>query len=292
MPLAHPAPVSLAAALALMIVVAPPASAQTASPEPANPAAAKTAPARTTALSLSAIFSQGGETVRSGIRWVVFRADAADLPVAAESEEAQPTLRLAPGRYIIEACYGLATANAKLTVSDHPLSQRLVLNAGAIKIEASVLDKPVAANRLTSRILAVMPSGDRRQVADDVSAEHILRLPEGRYFVESTFGDLNAVVSAEIGVHAGKLTDATFHHRAASMTLKLVGQPGGEAMANTSWSVMTPGGDVIRESIGAFPSMVLAEGNYTVVARHDGRVYQRDFEVKAGLDQDVEVLAR
>ena len=129
-------------------------------------------------------------------------------------------------------------------------------------------------------------------MADDVSAEHILRLPEGRYFVESTYGDLNAMVSAEIEVHAGKLTDATFHHRAAGMTLKLVGQPGGEAMANTSWSVLTPGGDVIRESIGAFPSMVLAEGNYTVVARHDGRVYQRDFEVKAGLDQDVEVLAR
>jgi len=37
--------------------------------------------------------------------------------------------------------------------------------------------------------------------------------------------------------------------------------------------------------------MVLAEGQYTVVARHEGRVYQREFEVEIGKDQDVEVLA-
>jgi len=98
--------------------------------------------------------------------------------------------------------------------------------------------------------------------------------------------------SAEISVAAGKLTDATFHQMAATLTLKLVSQPGGEAIANTAWSVLTPGGDVIRESIGAFPSLILAEGNYTVVARHEGRVYTREFEVKAGQDGDVEVVAR
>ena len=37
---------------------------------------------------------------------------------------------------------------------------------------------------------------------------------------------------------------------------------GGEARANTQWSVLTPGGDVIKESIGAFPRVILAEGEY------------------------------
>jgi hypothetical protein len=55
--------------------------------------------------------------------------------------------------------------------------------------------------------------------------------------------------------------------------------------------VLTPGGDVIREAIGAFPSVTLAEGDYTVIARQGEQVYTREFHVDSGLDRDVEVLA-
>jgi hypothetical protein len=82
------------------------------------------------------------------------------------------------------------------------------------------------------------------------------------------------------------------HHRAAQITLRLVHATGGEALANTSWSVLTPGGDSIKEFIGAFPSIVLADGEYVAVARHDGRTYQATFKVVAGRDREVEVLAR
>jgi len=63
-------------------------------------------------------------------------------------------------------------------------------------------------------------------------------------------------------VEVAKLTDATITHRAAIITLKLVNERGGDARANTQWSVLTPGGDVIKESIGAFPRVILAEGEY------------------------------
>jgi hypothetical protein len=36
--------------------------------------------------------------------------------------------------------------------------------------------------------------------------------------------------------------------------------------------------------------MVLSEGNYTAVARNKDKIYQRDFEVKAGRNSDVELL--
>jgi hypothetical protein len=74
--------------------------------------------------------------------------------------------------------------------------------------------------------------------------------------------------------------------------LKLVPAHGGEALANTSWSVITPEGDRIVESVGAFPSVVLAAGNYTAIASHQGSNYRRDFKVEAGLDRDVEVIAQ
>ena len=44
--------------------------------------------------------------------------------------------------------------------------------------------------------------------------------------------------------------------------------------------------------MGAFPSLVLAEGEYAVIARHDGKTYQSTFEVQSGNDRDVEVLAQ
>jgi len=67
---------------------------------------------------------------------------------------------------------------------------------------------------------------------------------------------------------------------------------GGEALANTAWSVITPGGDVIKESIGAFPKVVLSEGEYRAIAKNEGKVFERPFNVVNGVDGEVEVVAR
>src|SRR5438445_690330 len=89
----------------------------------------------------------------------------------------------------------------------------------------------------------------------------------------------------------GKLPEATVEHRAAEMTMKLVREPGGEAIADTSWSLLNESGDPIKEAVGAFASMVLAEGQYTIIAKNRDRIYQKDFTVVAGQNQEIEVLA-
>jgi hypothetical protein len=43
--------------------------------------------------------------------------------------------------------------------------------------------------------------------------------------------------------------------------------------------------------VGAFPSLVLAEGEYVVIARHESKVYQSTMQVRTGMDHDVEVVA-
>ena len=90
----------------------------------------------------------------------------------------------------------------------------------------------------------------------------------------------------------GKIVDVTLRHRLATLTLKLVNAPGQGALANSTFTVLTPGGDIIRELIGAFPSLVLAEGEYVVIARHDQKTYQATFQVQSGMDRDVEVVAK
>ena len=84
-------------------------------------------------------------------------------------------------------------------------------------------------------------------------------------------------------------TKSLVESRAAEMPALSAGLA---ALANTSFSVLTPGGDVIRELVGAFPSLVLAEGEYVVIARRDGKTFQKTFTVQSALDQDVEVIAK
>ena len=57
-------------------------------------------------------------------------------------------------------------------------------------------------------------------------------------------------------------------------------------------SLITPGGDVIKESIGAFPRVVLSEGEYRAIAKNEGKVFERAFNVVNGVDGEVEVVAR
>ena len=120
----------------------------------------------------------------------------------------------------------------------------------------------------------------------------VILLPEGNYHVVSNYGNSNATVRSDIRVQLGKLTDVVVNHRAAVITLKLVAQSGGEALANTQWSVLTPGGDVVKEAIGAFPKVVLAEGEYSVVAKNDEKTFNGKFKVEPGVDREIEVLAR
>ncbi len=120
----------------------------------------------------------------------------------------------------------------------------------------------------------------------------MLLVPEGTYYIISKYGDANSIVRSDIRIQAGKLTDVIVTHRAAVVTLKLVGDKGGEALANTSWSVITPAGDVIKESIGAFPRVILAEGEYRAIAKNEGKVFERPFNVVNGVDGEVEVVAR
>lgn len=244
------------------------------------------------------------------IRWRVFE-DGVDAQghhrLAAQSSEPMPTFVLPEGTYIVHAALDLASAIRRVTITDSSASERLVLNAGALRLVGVLGDKPINPAKLAISIFVPEAgNSEAKLVLNGAKAGDLIALPEGNYHVVSTLLDTagysgaqksgvgnktNSVVSADLKVQAGKLTDATLRHRSAVMTLKLVNEPGGEALANTAFTILTPGGDVIRELIGAFPSLVLAEGEYVAIARHDAKTYQTTFKVSSTLDRDVEVLA-
>ncbi|WP_342361664.1 hypothetical protein [Terrarubrum flagellatum] len=234
-------------------------------------------------------------TVPGGLVWRIFAENGAgegEKPLAT-STDASPSFRLDPGSYIVHVGYGLAGAVRRIHVGQRETNERFTIAAGALKLSGAIGQAPAPAQLMNFTIYAPLPNNSEgRLVAQNVKTGDVVRLPEGAYHVVSAYGDTNSIMRADLKVDSGKVTEATMNHRAATVTLKLVTNPGGEALAGTAFSVLTPGGDVIREAIGAFPSLILAEGEYICIARHQGKVYQRPFKVESGLDRDIEVLAR
>jgi hypothetical protein len=172
-----------------------------------------------------------------------------------------------------------------------PIVDTFVLDAGAIRLSASVGDRPIRDPRVTFQIVRGGPGGDT--LIEEVRGNgRVVRVPIGSYQIVSRFGDANAIMTGDIRVEPGRVTEVNLIHRAAIVTLKLVNEPGGEATADTAWSVLTPGGDTVREFIGAFPNMILAAGEYTAVARNEGRIFTGRFTVESGRDRDIEILRR
>lgn len=292
-------------------------AAPTPSTSPAGPPAHDSAPSAPRSeilqpgygvLHLSATLNADLPLVRAGVQWRVFdeRAEPDGThKIVAQSNEAQPVFTLPDGRYIVHAAYGFASTLKRFEIADKVSSDRMNLNAGAIEVSGTLGDAPIGPDKLSLSIFVPDHSNpEAKLVVADAKPGQIIRLPEGSYHVVSTYLDTvgvgsltpvsntNSVATADLKVQAGKVVHATLRHRAATLTLKLVNAPGGEALANTSFTILTPGGDVIRELIGAFPSLVLAEGDYVAIARHSGKTYQNEFKVQSALDRDVEVIAK
>lgn len=242
---------------------------------------------------LEARLTPDSPALTTGVTWRVFGADIGRdgrLDLVATAKGGTASLSLRPGGYLVHAAFGRAGATKRIDVGDESRMEAVVLDAGGLRLGAVVGDDlPVDPDKVTFEVSQETPDGDPVVVAPDARAGLILRLAAGIYQVESRYGNVNAVVRAEIEVTPGKLTDATLRHKGAETTMKLVSEEGGEALANTSWTVLNEGGDTVHESVGAFPRLILAEGSYTAVARHKNEVYSRDFTVEAGLDRDVEV---
>ncbi|MER8675559.1 MULTISPECIES: hypothetical protein [unclassified Mesorhizobium] len=249
------------------------------------------------AITLSAQLTDKGADITRGIVWRVFKPEAAGdgkLPMVASAHGGSAVFQLEPGSYLVHASYGRAGATKRITVGKDARRESLVLDAGGLKLDAVLsggVRIPPKKLRFSIYEGTAEANGDRALIIPDVEPNSVVRLNAGVYHVVSTYGAVNAVIRSDIRVEAGKLTEATVEHRAAEETMKLVRETGGEAIADTSWSLLNESGDPIKEAVGAFASMVLAEGQYTIIAKNRDRIYQKDFTVVAGQNQEIEVLA-
>lgn len=264
---------------------------------PRQPAAGAPAAADATPhVKLTALLTADGQRIDQGLVWRVFNDPAgkdAKPKLLQTVREPSPSLKLPPGDYRVVVSFGRAHLTRKITVKPNVSStEPFVLNAGGLRVNAMAGQAPATASAVSYNILA----GERDQqdnratVMTGAKPGLIIRLNAGIYHIVSTYGDANATVRADVTVEAGKLTEATVVHNAGKVTFKLVTRQGGEALPGAHWSVQAPDGAMIKESVGALPTHILAPGSYVVTARSDGKLYRRDFAVKSGEVAEVEVL--
>ncbi|RAH98716.1 hypothetical protein DLJ53_24035 [Acuticoccus sediminis] len=231
--------------------------------------------------------------IGSGVTWRVYRDQptaSGQLPLVEKASGGDLELRLQPGRYVVHASYGRAAVTRTIDLYKPVTSETLVLNAGGLQL-AAVLDESNQPVSKDTEFQLYMVADDDRVLLGDIRAGAIARLPAGTYHVVSRYGGINAVRSADVTVDAGKLTRVSLRHSAGKVRLKLVRDTGGEALANTSWTVYSDDGQPIYERVGAHANITLAAGNYEVVAHHRDTEFRRSFTVKSGDESDVVVQA-
>ncbi len=249
------------------------------------------------ALYLAARFGPDQPYIPGGLIWRIYsdRPNANGVfRLVREDRTSAPAFLLTSGGYVVHVAFGQATATRRITLNSDTVREIIDLPAGGIRLEGRVGGVRIPTGQISFDIFpgSQFDVGDKRPLTQGVLTGEVMIVPEGTYTIVSNYGDGNAVVRSDVRVRSGQVTDVTVTHRAAVITLKLVASEGGDAIANTAWSVLTPGGDVIKESIGAFPRVVLAEGEYKAIARNEGKVFEHDFKVVTGVDSEIAVRTR
>jgi hypothetical protein len=272
---------------------------------PAGPIAPKPSPQTSAAqiqlpvpVTFKALVSEAGPRLQSGLTWRVYESktspEDAGYKLLSTHRDAMPTAALLPGEYLVNAAYGLSNLTKKIKVeSGRSLEETFVLNTGGLKLAALLPNGeplPESAARYDIRSDEQDQFGNRQMILRDAKPGIVIRLNAGAYRIECLYGDANATVRADVTVEPGKVTEATLKQTGAKTTFKLVQTLGGEALADTKWTLLTSAGDVVKENAGALPTHILAPGSYAVIADHAGESFTRKFSIDAGEAKQVEVV--
>lgn len=282
------------------------APAQLVAPEPSDagagnnttvvPRAAGDDPAGSANLKLLAFLTADGHKIDKGIVWRVFEEKpprAGKLKILNTLRDPSPTLKLPAGDYVVNASYGRAHLTRKISIkAGPPVTEQFILNAGGLRITALLGTQPAPPGAVTYSIFTDErdQQSSRSAIMTNAKPGLIIRLNAGLYQIVSTYGDANAIIRADVNVEAGKLTEATVAHSAAKVAFKLVTRAGGEALADTQWTIQTLQGELVKLSVGALPTHHLAPGNYSAIAKSAGRSFRRDFSIQNGDNVEVEIV--
>jgi len=229
-------------------------------------------------LELTARLAEDGGVITRNITWTIRHADGE--PVF-ESEAGSVDISLAPGDYMIDAAYGAAQVSRGVSIPPRTrLMVSFVLEAGGLSIRSGMGLADVPALHPRVRVFA-LPSG--RMVALEEAKGGIIRLPAGRYRIESRAHAGNSTAVSDVEVKAGHVSTIDITHKAGLARLAFVGSPSAEV----TWDIADETGRRVASEAGLNANLVLLPGTYTARAAVGTELLTARFQIAAGETRDI-----
>jgi hypothetical protein len=229
-------------------------------------------------LELTARLSADGGVIAQGMSWLIRTPGGA---LVHESEAGSLDISLSPGDYVVEAVYGAASETRSVSI---PPGARLlvsfILEAGGLRIDAKLAEGDFPAALPQIRVFAL--AGDRL-VAAGPAGGGIIRLPAGRYRVESRAASGNAAAVTDVEVKPGRISTLAITHKAGLARLAFVGS----AEAAVSWQVEDARGRTVARENGLSADVLLTPGTYTARAAVGDELLTATFRIAAGEARDI-----
>lgn len=266
------------AAFFLAALLALPASAQAASPQ--HLLSLETVPSGREGLELTARLTGNGGTIERNISWTIRTPEGATV---FSGETGMADVSAPPGDYVVDVSYGAAKLSRSISI---PREQRVtvsfVLDAGGLRVQPRIDGDGVTAR---SRVRVFALDGERRGslIATAAVPGDILRLPAGRYRVESRVASGNAGAVTDIEVKGGRVSWIDISMKAGVARLSFVGSPGAEVI----WTVDDADGNPVAFRSGLTADMVLRPGTYKAKAKVGPEELTATFKIASGQTRDI-----
>ena len=229
-------------------------------------------------LELTARLAEDGGVITRNITWTIRHANGE--PVF-ESEAGSVDISLAPGDYMIDAEYGAAQVSRSVSIPPRTrLMVSFVLDAGGLSIRSGMGMADVPALHPRVRVFA-LPGG--RMVALEEAKGGIIRLPAGRYRIESRAHAGNLTAVTDVVVKAGQVSTIDITHKAGLARLAFVGSPSAEV----TWDIADESGRRVASEAGLNANLVLLPGTYTARAAVGSELLTARFQIAAGETRDI-----
>lgn len=265
------------------------------------PISAPTESESTAVLKLQAIVVTGANPIKDKITWTVVRPESAGQPAVALARQtaAQPSFKLPPGSYVIEASWQGLRSQRPVTISaSKPTTFVLNFNTGSIKMKmipytgAEVISTPVQWDVYPHKKGLGGNLDPAMRVASVSSAQQQFTLPAGQYIVRASYGGTTA--DLVVPIEAGHTYKYTINLYSANVKLTPVGAQGD----NIVWSVFrqkldTHGNRVLVQTrTEGSPTLLLREGNYIVAARQGDKAGETLVQVAAGTTPKIKITLK
>jgi hypothetical protein len=230
---------------------------------------------------LAARLQEHGGIITKPVSWRVFRilTEPGGGDLVYEGRTPIADIVALPGDYRIDVEYGFAHYSRIITLEpERRQSIAFNLNVGGLRVLSRLAaDIPIAFST-SHRIFSLSGMSRAHLVAENAVPGDVLRLPAGRYRIESRLEPGNAVARAEVEVKPGMLSAVEIDHKAGIASFEMGGgtNPGG------AWHILGQSGEIAATLDGPSPAVILAPGTYWVQAAAGSNTITRSFTVSAG----------